>query len=62
MHLWGYVGGTAVKDAHRTAAENVPGLKRVENHMNILPPEVHFGIYTKEVGCALSLAALSPTA
>lgn len=44
VHLWGYVSSTAVKDAHRIAAENVPGVKRVENHMNILPPEVHFGI------------------
>jgi len=44
VHLWGYASSTAVKDAHRIAAENVPGVKRVENHMNILPPEVHFGI------------------
>jgi len=44
VHLWGYVSSAAVKDAHRIAAENVPGVKRVENHMNILPPEVHFGI------------------
>lgn len=44
VHLWGYVSSTAVKDAHRIAAENVPGVKRVENHMNILPPEVRFGI------------------
>lgn len=44
VHLWGYVGSSAVKDAHRIAAENVRGVKRVENHMNILPHEVHFGI------------------
>jgi CBS domain-containing protein len=44
VHLWGYASSTAVKDAHRIAAENVPGVKRVENHMNVLPPEVHLGI------------------
>lgn len=44
VHLWGYVASTAVKDAHRIAAENVRGVKRVENHMNVLPPEVRFGI------------------
>jgi CBS domain-containing protein len=44
VHLWGYANSTAVKDAHRIAAENGPGVKRVENHMNILPPEMHFGI------------------
>lgn len=44
VHLWGYVSSITVKDAHRIAAENVPGVRRVENHMNVLPPEVHFGI------------------
>lgn len=43
-HLWGYVGSTTIKDAYRIAAENVSGVQRVENHMNILPPEVRFGI------------------
>lgn len=44
IHLWGYVSSTAVKDAHRIAAENVPGVKRVENHMNVLPPEIRLGV------------------
>ncbi len=44
VHLWGYVSSTAVKDAYRIAAENVRGVKRVESHMNILPPEVRFGV------------------
>jgi len=44
VHLWGYVDNDAVKDAYRIAAENVRGVKRVENHMNILPAEVRFGV------------------
>ena len=44
VHLWGYVDSDAVKDAYRIAAENVRGVKRVENHMNVVPPEVRFGI------------------
>ena len=44
IHLWGYVDNSAVRDAYRIAAENVRGVKRVENHMDILPPEVRFGI------------------
>jgi CBS-domain-containing membrane protein len=44
VHLWGYVSSAAVKDAYRIAAENIPGVTRVENHMNILPPEMRFDI------------------
>jgi CBS domain-containing protein len=44
VHLWGYVSSNTVKDAYRIAAENIPGVKRVENHMNVLPPEVRFDI------------------
>ncbi len=44
VHLWGYVNSDAVRDAYRIAAENVRGVKRVENHMKILPPEVRLGI------------------
>jgi CBS domain-containing protein len=44
VHLWGYVDSGAVRDAYRIAAENVRGVKRVENHMEILPPEMRFGI------------------
>jgi CBS domain-containing protein len=44
VHLWGYVDSDSVKDAYRIAAENVRGVKRVENHMNVVPPEVRFGI------------------
>lgn len=44
IHLWGYVDNDTVRDAYRVAAENVRGVKRVENHMNVLPPEVRFGV------------------
>jgi CBS domain-containing protein len=44
VHLWGYVDSDSVKDAYRIAVENVRGVKRVENHMNVVPPEVRFGI------------------
>jgi CBS domain-containing protein len=44
VHLWGYVNSDAVRDAYRIAAENVRGVKRVENHMKILPPETRLGI------------------
>lgn len=43
VHLWGYVDSDAARDACRTATENVRGVKRVENHMTVLPPEIHFG-------------------
>ena len=42
--IFGDMSTTRVRDAYRTAAENVRGVKRVENHMNIMPPEVRFGI------------------
>ena len=44
VHLWGYVNSDAVRDAYRIAAENVRGVKRVENHMKVLPPETRLGI------------------
>lgn len=44
VHLWGYVNSETVRDAYRIAAENVRGVKRVENHMKILPPETRMGI------------------
>ena len=34
------VDSDAVKDAYRTATENVRGVKRVESHITVLPPEV----------------------
>ena len=44
VHLWGHVNSDAVKDACQVAAESVRGVKRVENHMNVLPPELRFGV------------------
>ncbi|MBI3198649.1 MAG: CBS domain-containing protein [Rhodospirillales bacterium] len=44
VHLWGYVNSDVVRDAYRIAAENVRGVKRVENHMKVLPPETRLGI------------------
>lgn len=44
VHLWGYVNNDTTKDAYRIAVENIRGVKRVENHMKVLPAEVHFGI------------------
>jgi CBS domain-containing protein len=36
-HLWGVVPSTAVLEAYRSAAANVPGVKSVEVHMHVLP-------------------------
>lgn len=44
VHLWGFVNSDAVRDAYRIAAENVRGVKRVENHMKVLPPETRLGV------------------
>ena len=44
VHLWGCVDSPDVKKAYQVAAENVHGVRRVKNHMMILPPEVHYGI------------------
>ena len=37
-HLWGTVSSDAVRKVYRAAAENVPGIKAVEVHMHIVPP------------------------
>jgi CBS domain-containing protein len=42
VHLWGHVDSDTVKDACQVAAEAVRGVKRVENHMDVLPPELRF--------------------
>ena len=36
-HLWGVVPSTAILEAYRLAAANVPGIKSVEVHMHVLP-------------------------
>lgn len=44
VHLWGFVASKAVAKAHRVAAENVPGVKRVKNHLRAIPPGVNMGV------------------
>jgi CBS domain-containing protein len=44
VHLWGFVGGEEVRRAHRVAAENVPGVRRVKSHLRVLPPTVGMGV------------------
>lgn len=44
VHLWGFVDGEDVRKAHRVAAENVAGVRRVKNHLRILPAAVGMGV------------------
>ncbi|SKA12471.1 BON domain-containing protein [Enhydrobacter aerosaccus] len=44
VHLWGFVQSDAVRNAYRVAAENVPGVKSVKNHMRTVPPSVNMGV------------------
>ncbi|HEY6982478.1 CBS domain-containing protein [Reyranella sp.] len=44
VHLWGFVSSDAVRQAYRVAAENVPGVKLVRNHMRIVPASVSMGV------------------
>lgn len=44
VHLWGFVDGEEVRKAHRVAAENVTGVRRVKNHLRILPAAVGMGV------------------
>ncbi len=44
VHLWGMVPSDAVSSAYRVAAENVPGVKKVKNHMRLMPTAVGMGI------------------
>ena len=44
-HLWGVVPSDMVRKAYRVAAENVPGVRSVENHMHIVrPPPTRLGL------------------
>ena len=40
VHLWGGVSERYSKDSARVAAENVSGVRAVEDHISIFPPEV----------------------
>ena len=44
VHLWGFVEGDEVRDAYRVAAENVPGVRRVRNHLRTMPAAVGMGV------------------
>jgi CBS domain-containing protein len=44
VHLWGFVTSDAQRDAYRVAAENVPGVKKVKNHMRRIPSQVMMGV------------------
>lgn len=43
VHLWGFVEGKEVRDAYRVAAETVPGVRRVKNHLRAMPASVGMG-------------------
>src|SRR6185437_15342918 len=44
VHLWGFVAGDATSNAYRVAAENVPGVQKVENHLRPMPHSVGMGV------------------
>ena len=44
VHLWGFVAGDATSNAYRVAAENVPGVLKVENHLRHMPYSVGMGV------------------
>lgn len=43
VHLWGFVPGEEVRKAYRVAAENVPGVRKVKNHLRSVPASVGMG-------------------
>jgi CBS domain-containing protein len=44
VHLWGFVEGEHVRKAYRVAAENVPGGKKVKNHLRSMPAAIGMGV------------------
>lgn len=44
VHLWGFVQSDAAVDAYRVAAENVPGVTKVRNHLRPMPASAGMGI------------------
>jgi CBS domain-containing protein len=44
VHLWGFVDGEEVRKAYRVAADNVPGVRRVKDHLRALPPSVGMSV------------------
>lgn len=39
VHLWGNVASEAERDAIRVVAENTDGVRQVQNHIRVLPPQ-----------------------
>jgi osmotically-inducible protein OsmY len=37
VHLWGIVGSEDERRALRIAAENIPGIRGIEDHMDLVP-------------------------
>lgn len=44
VHLWGFVQSDAAVDAYRVAAENVPGVTKVRNHLRRLRASVGMSV------------------
>lgn len=44
VHLWGFVQSEATRKAYRVAAENVPGVRKVKNHIRSVPASVNMGV------------------
>jgi CBS domain-containing protein len=44
VHLWGFIANDKVRDACRVAAENVPGVRQVKNHLRPIPHGVNMGV------------------
>ena len=43
VHLWGVVGNSTTRTACQVAAEGVDGVKRVTNHIVLVPPDAQLG-------------------
>lgn len=44
VHLWGFVENEDVRKALRVAAENVPGTRKVTNHLRLMPASATLGV------------------
>ena len=44
VHLWGFVENEDVRKALRVAAENVPGTRKVTNHLRLMPASASLGV------------------
>ena len=44
VHLSGFITSDSMRDAYRVAAENVPGVRHVEDHLQVAPASLAMGI------------------